>query len=113
MPLFSAKKNPFFLHFIVKVTHISAYFIFNLAGQSYKMNPLFSAHIKPWMDLGGGEGGIIAFLGLTKKTEVWTQILITESLDSASYASETFQREHEKLTQKEYGLSAPVIHLGE
>lgn len=40
-------------------------------------------------------------MGLSKKTEVQTLILTTESLRSGSYASETFQREHKKLTKKE------------
>ena len=54
----------------------------------------------------------IDFLGLTKNMEVWTQILMTESLTSASYTSETFHKKPKKVAKRESRMIHPVIHLG-
>lgn len=55
----------------------------------------------------------MGFLGLTKNMEVWTQILMAESLTSASYASEIFHKKPKKVAKREGRMIHPVIHLEE
>lgn len=52
-------------------------------------------------------------LGLTRKTEAWTQTMIAEGLRGAPATCETFQREHQETHQREIPMTCPIIHLEE